>query len=133
MEATEGEKHAIHGYITAASTAEDQEYGYVFDQCTLTSDCPRKSVYLGRPWRNFAKTVFLNCELGEHVRDEGWDDWNKPEAHKTVFYAEYNSAGPGAAGLHDERRASFAKRLTERESLRFSKERVLGGSDGWCP
>jgi len=133
VKTTEGEKNPIHGYITAASTAEDQEYGYVFDHCILTSDCPGKSVYLGRPWRKFAKTVFLNCELGKHIRDEGWDDWNKPEAHETVFYAEYNSTGAGAAGLYDDRRASFAKRLTEQEALRFSKERVLHGNDGWCP
>jgi pectinesterase len=132
-EATEGEEQKTYGYITAASTAEDQEYGYVFDHCKLTSDCPRKSVYLGRPWRNFAKTVFMNCELGGHIRDEGWDDWKKTEARETIFFAEYNSAGPGAAGLYNNLRASFARRLTEQEALRFAKERVLRGNDGWSP
>ncbi|MDD5935382.1 MAG: pectinesterase family protein [Clostridiales bacterium] len=127
------EDQKIYGYVTAASTPKDQEYGYVFSNCQLTSDCPRKSVYLGRPWRNYAKTVFLNCELGDHIRDEGWCDWNKPEAHETILYAEYHNTGAGADGVARQKRASFSRQLTDEEALNYTKERVLRGKDGWIP
>ena len=54
----------VNGYVTAPSTPQNQEFGYVFESCKFTSNCPDSSVFPGRPWRNFAKAVFLNCELG---------------------------------------------------------------------
>ncbi len=111
----------VNGYVTAPSTPEGQKYGYVFESCKFTSNCPEKTVYLGRPWRNFAKAVFLNCELGAHIKEEGFHDWNKPDAHETMLFAEYNCYGPGAKGT----RASFAKQLTEEEAAEYTKEKVL--------
>ena len=111
-----------YSYITAASTPAGQEYGYVFNKCRLTGNCPDGSCYLGRPWRDNAKVVFLNCEMGSHIRPEGWDDWNKPKAHKTVFFGEYNSRGPGASG----KRAGFAVKLGYSEAEKYSRENVLG-------
>ncbi len=120
----------VYGYATAASTPEGYPYGYVFHQCRFTGTCPRESVYLGRPWRNFAKTVLIDCELGAHIRKEGFHDWNKPAAHETVFYAEYHSTGEGAA---PSKRASFVKQLTEKEALNYTREAVLSGKDDWNP
>lgn len=65
------------GYITAASTREDLKEGFVFTNCRLISkDCPKGSVYLGRPWRENAKTEFINCQLGEHIHPDRWQEWN---------------------------------------------------------
>ncbi len=120
--APDPEEQKIYGYITAASTPEGQEYGYIFRRCRLTGDCPANSVYLGRPWRSFAKTVFIECEMGGHIRREGWHDWDKREAHSTVFYGEYKSRGPGGdpAG-----RAAFSRRLTQEAAGQFAKEWIL--------
>ena len=118
----------IYSYLTAASTPEGQEYGYVFESCRLTSNCPPASVYLGRPWRNYAKTVFLNCQMGAHIHPEGFHDWKKADAHSTCFYAEYNSSGPGAS---PDTRASFVRQLTPEEYSHFTKENVLAGNDDW--
>lgn len=115
----------VYGYVTAASTFEEVPYGYVFHACRLTSDCPPHTVYLGRPWREFAKTVFLQCELGEHIHPLGWKDWNKP--HESFFYAEYDSTGPGAA---PDQRADFSRQLTADEAAEYTMEKVLGG---WTP
>ncbi|MBQ7776990.1 MAG: pectin methylesterase [Lachnospiraceae bacterium] len=115
----------IYGYITAASTFENEPYGYVFQDCKLESDCPKGSVFLGRPWREYAKTVFLNCELGEHIRPEGWNDWGKTHGH--FFYAEYNSSGPGAS---PDTRADFSHQLSEEEASEYTVEKVLAG---WIP
>ncbi len=116
---------AIYGYITAASTFEGLPYGYVFRDCRLISDCPPASVYLGRPWREFAKTVFLHCEMGEHIHPLGWNDWNKTHGH--FYYAEYDSYGPGAYAAN---RADFSHRLTEEEAKAYAMENVL---QGWIP
>lgn len=113
------------GYVTAASTPQGAPFGYVFQGCRLTGDCPPDSVYLGRPWREYAKTVFLNCELGAHIRKEGWNDWNKE--HGRFFYAEYHSSGPGAS---PETRADFSWQLTDEEAAEYTAEAVL---NGWKP
>lgn len=110
------------GFITAASTPEGRPYGYVFNKCRFTSDCAPETIYLGRPWRNFAKTVIMNSELGAHIKKEGWHDWNKEEARETTYYAEYNNYGPGAS---PETRVSWSHQLTEEEAKNYSKEKVL--------
>lgn len=115
----------VYGYVTAASTPESEKYGYVFKNCKLTSDCPPHTMYLGRPWREFAKTVFLNCELGGHIHPLGWKDWNKPHDH--FYYGEYNSYGPGAS---PKTRADFSCQLTEAEAAEYTVENVL---KGWKP
>ena len=115
------DEEVIYGYVTAASTYEDVKYGYVLHRCRLTSDCPPHTVYLGRPWREFAKTVYLECELGEHIHPLGWHDWKKDHNH--FFYAEYASTGAGAdpAG-----RADFSHQLTGEQASEYTIERVLG-------
>ena len=117
-------------YITAAATPADKRFGYVFLNCTLSSDAPPASVYLGRPWRDFAQTVFINCQLGNHIRPEGWHNWNKPAAEKTTRYAEYQSAGPGA---NPTSRVNWSKQLTAAEVSQYTPERILAGTDNWNP
>ena len=112
----------VNGYVTAASTPEGKEYGYVFESCRFTSDCASETVYLGRPWRSFAKTVILHSELGAHIKREGWHDWNKEEVKETTFYAEYQNFGPGAAG---NGRVDWSRCLNDEEAEFYSKERVL--------
>ncbi|WP_143316014.1 pectinesterase family protein [Clostridium sp. HBUAS56017] len=118
----------INGYVSAASTVEGKEFGYVFIDCKLTSDAPKETVYLGRPWRNYAKTVFINCYLGEHICKEGWHSWDKPTAEKEAFYAEYNSYGPGAS---NETRAPWCHILSEDEVKKYSLSNIFKGNDSW--
>ncbi|MFA9555686.1 pectinesterase family protein [Evansella sp. AB-rgal1] len=112
----------VNGYITAASTPKHSEFGFVFINCRLTSNAAADSVYLGRPWRDFAKTVFINCWMGEHIKREGWDNWNKSQAETTTYYGEYNSHGPGG---NMDARVSWARVLTEQEVKQFSSEKIL--------
>ena len=115
-------KGEINGYVTAPSTYEGQKYGYVFRDCRFTSDCPPESAYLGRPWRNFAKCVIINSEIGAHIRKEGWHDWDNREAWETMFFAEYGNYGEGAGA----ERAPFVKMLTEEEAAEYTRENVIG-------
>lgn len=120
----------ISSYVTAASTPQGQEYGYVMENCRFESNCPPNSAYLGRPWREYAKTVLINCYIDDHICKEGWHDWNKEAAHEHAFYGEYGSYGPGAAM---ERRPDWVRRLTEEDLQSYTKEAVLQGEDGWRP
>ena len=81
------------------------EVGYVFDSCKLTSEPDVTKVYLGRPWRPYAHTVFINCDMGKHILPIGWHNWGKESNEKTSRYGEYGSKGPGAQG----ERAAWAK------------------------
>ncbi|GHA74896.1 pectinesterase family protein [Pontibacter akesuensis] len=117
-----------NSYITAASTPEGQAFGFVFLNCTVTASEEATKVYLGRPWRPYAKTVFISTKLGKHIRPEGWHNWSKPEAEKTAFYAEYKSIGPGAA---PKARVSWAKQLKRREARKYTVNNILSGNDGW--
>ena len=118
------------GYITAASTEELTPHGFVFSHCRIEGDAPKHSVYLGRPWRDHAQTVFLHCFMDESVKPEGWHNWNKVHAEKTTFYAEYGNYGPGAAATE---RVAWAKMLTEQEATAYTRANVLGGADNWDP
>lgn len=113
-----------NSYITAASTPEGEPFGFVFFNCTLTAAPGVERVYLGRPWRDHAQTVFIRSEMGAHIRPEGWHDWSKPEARETTRYAEYESRGPGAA---PEARADWTKQLSAEEAARYAKANILGG------
>jgi pectinesterase len=117
-----------NSYVTAASTPEGKRYGYVFINCKLTATAETTKVYLGRPWRNYAKTVFVNCELGEHILPEGWHNWSKPDAEKTTFYAEYNSRGKGA---NTATRVAWSHQLARKEAQLYTVNKVLAGADGW--
>jgi pectinesterase len=64
------------------------------------------------------------------VRPEGWNDWNKLDAHQTARYAEFNSTGPGA---NPKRRAQWAKQLTRSQAAEITPSKVLSGMDGWNP
>ncbi len=111
-------------YITAASTLEGQKYGYVFKNCKLTAAPGVTACYLGRPWRSYAKTVFIGCELGSHIVPEGWHDWEskgKPDTKKNSYYAEYGNTGPGARGP----RVPWSHSLTPAEAAEYTFEKVM--------
>jgi pectinesterase len=118
------------GYITAASTTENTLFGFVFNHCRITADSTDVQTFLGRPWRAFASTVFLNTEMSAGVQSGGWNNWGKPEREKMARYAEFNSTGPGAAL---DKRVPWARQLSVDEAKAITKEAVLAGTDGWKP
>ncbi|WP_435361738.1 pectinesterase family protein [Haloarchaeobius sp. DFWS5] len=119
------------GYATAASTEQGEEYGYVFNDCTITGDAPDDSFYLGRPWKRYAQTVFLNTEMGEHIRPEGYHPWpepDHPDKTKTAYYAEYNNSGPGYT---PDERVEWSHVLSESDAQPYRSPKTV--LDGWDP
>lgn len=118
-------------YITAAATEKEKKYGFVFIDCQLIAKEGISKVYLGRPWRPFAKTVFINTNMGEHILPIGWHHWPGdkmfPDKEKTCFYAEYGSKGKG--GTVSER-ASWSHQLSKKELKDYTLDKIL---EGWTP
>ncbi|WP_456276441.1 pectinesterase family protein [Bacillus sp. AK128] len=123
------EIHSLHmGYITAASTPEDKQYGFIFFDCKLTGVAEERSVYLGRPWRPHAQTAFIRTWMGPHIRFEGWNNWRNPQNERTARYAEYQSTGPGSAY---DLRVNWSSQISESELEDFTLEKIFGQTDDW--
>lgn len=128
------ENNIIHsvgpGYVTAPSTEMDKP-GYVFinNQLTASADAPAGTVDLGRPWRDYGSSTYINNYLGEHIRAAGWNEWVDGRS-KTARLSEYASYGPGAGPAG---RVSWSTQLTAEEAAQYTIESTLGGSDGWNP
>ncbi len=121
-----------NSYLTAASTFEGEKYGYVFNRCRLTAAPGIDKVYLGRPWRDYANVVYLNCEMLSHIRPEGWHNWNNPAREKTAFYAEYGCYGPGADSSH---RVGWSHQLSDAQAQDYTVDKMMYNSDSdvWNP
>ena len=143
------------GYVTAASTLQEKPYGFVCLNCKLTGDPnpwidpatgqpnPKSRLgalaYLGRPWRPYAHVAFINCQMGDHIRPEGWHNWGKVENEKPR-YAEYNSRTLDAK-LPDStivtgkpvdvsKRVPWSKQLTKDEAAQYTIAKIFGD---WNP
>ncbi|MFY7889344.1 MAG: pectinesterase family protein [Spirosomataceae bacterium] len=116
-----------NGYFTAASTPENKKYGYVFKKCKITGSAEANTFALGRPWRPFAKVVFMECELDKQVKAEGWDNWGKESNEKTSYYAEYKNTGVGSK---TDKRVTWSHQLSDEEAKAYSNEAILGD---WKP
>lgn len=124
-------KSLANSYITAAATEADKQYGFVFIDCQLIAKEGITKVYLGRPWRPYAKTVFINTEMGKHIIPEGWNPWKGdkmfPDKEKTAYYAEFGSKGEGG---NIEKRVSWSHQLTKKDLKKYTLEKIF---NGWNP
>jgi len=96
----------------------------------ITASKPDVKTFLGRPWRGYATTIYLNTKMSDVVRPEGWNNWGHPDREKTTRYAEFGSTGPGAT---PDKRAPWARQLSADEAKAITIEKVLGGNDAWKP
>lgn len=124
-------KSLASSYITAASTDQSKSFGYVFFDCKLIAREGITKVFLGRPWRPYAKTVFINTEMGNHIHPEGWNPWKGdkmfPDKDKTAYYAEYKSKGVGG---NISQRISWSHQLTKKELKTYTIKNIFGD---WNP
>lgn len=118
------------GYLTAASTPQEREFGYVFLNCRLTGDVNPGSVWLGRPWRPYGHTAFINTYMDESIQPTGWHNWGKESNEETARYEEFGSTGPGATV---DKRVKWSKQLDATAAASYTIETILNGNDGWNP
>lgn len=115
------------GYITAASTPENEKFGYVFLDCAITGGEGVSEVYLGRPWRSFAHVALIRTTIDASIIPEGWHNWGQPDRESTSRYEEFGSRGPGA---NPNARAEWSRQLSTEEAAGY---RVIEILDGWHP
>jgi pectinesterase len=119
-------KSLSNSYITAASTTAAQKFGFVFLNCKLITADNVDKVYLGRPWRPYAKTVFIKSELGVHILPIGWDAWKGdamfPEKEKTTFYAEYQNIGEGS---DTSKRVVWSNQLKSAKAKKYNLKNIF--------
>ncbi|KAH7031705.1 pectin lyase fold/virulence factor [Microdochium trichocladiopsis] len=106
--------------------------GFVFDKSVITYTSSFGSsfgnTFLGRPWSQYAITVYMNSFLDKHISPAGWSVWQTSNPQTAnVLFGEYNNIGPGNwTGF----RASFATQLTEAQAAQYSLENFIG-STSW--
>ncbi|MBM0106869.1 hypothetical protein JM946_19210 [Steroidobacter sp. S1-65] len=119
--------------ITAhARTAPDQDKAFVFDHCRITGDAGARSIYFGRPWRDYAAVIFMNTRIDGNLHPDGWREWTpgKTDRLQRAYYAEFQSTGRMA---DMKRRQPHAQRLSPAEAQQWQRDRFLKGNDGWTP
>ena len=119
-----------NSYVTAASTPKEAKYGYVFKHCKLTAEPGVDKVYLGRPWRPYAYTLFIECELGKHIVLAGWHNWGKQSNEETARYMEYKNTGEGA---NASERVAWSKQLTKKEAEAVTVDAIFSTQSNWNP
>ena len=119
-----------NSYVTAASTPKEAKYGYVFKHCKLTAEPGVDKVYLGRPWRPYAYTLFIECELGKHIVSAGWHNWGKQSNEETARYMEYKNTGDGATASE---RVALSKQLTKKEAEAVTVDAIFRTQSNWNP
>jgi pectinesterase len=121
--------HSVDGGCVTASGAEPEKpFGLVFLKCKVT--CAEDRTFLGSPWKNGAATAFIECELGENLRPEGWKQWAATDHHLTARFVEYRNTGPGA---NISKRPAWTRQLSDAEAKNYTVENILGGGDQWDP
>jgi pectinesterase len=137
------------GFVTAQSrTSPNQSTGYVIADsrvtATLNAGTPppegaagaasvraaHSSIGLGRPWRPYARVVYLRTELGPDVAPAGWNNWNNPANERTAYFAEFASTGPGASS---STRVPWSHQLTADQAKQYEPRTFLSGRDNWDP
>lgn len=122
--------------ITAASTKEYVNFGYVFNNCKITGT-GKHITTLGRPWRPYAAVAFINTEISDAIKPAGWNNWGKVENESTARYSEFNSSG---AGAYPNERVNWMKKLTADQAKLYTIKNVLKTTyanppivDNWNP
>ncbi len=128
------------GVLTAASTPANFKYGLVFRNCTISTDpigfdgTPVSNFYLGRPWNDNPKTVFLNCYEPATLAAAGYTLMNADPAasvNQNTLYAEYGCYGPGSAYTSRATisgNSNYGRQLTAEESANYTLSTIFAAA-----
>lgn len=131
-----GETNAVtaHGRLDPG-----QSTGFVFQNCSINGNEEYMNLYhsnpnvhknfLGRPWKEYSRTVFVNCNLEVLVHPEGWMPWNGEFALETLYYGEFNSSG---AGANVTGRVPWSSQIPAEHVDSYSLKNFIQG-DKWIP
>ncbi|KAL6514796.1 hypothetical protein OROGR_020375 [Orobanche gracilis] len=114
-----------------------QPTGLVLQNCTFKADPEyyplRNKIksYLGRPWKEYSRTIIMESFVDDFIQPQGWLPWNETFALETLFYTEFNNRGPGAPKAQRIKWAGV-KELPPSRIQRFTAAEFLDGNR-WIP
>ncbi|CAN6468234.1 unnamed protein product [Victoria cruziana] len=87
--------------------------------------------FLGRPWKEYSRTVVMLCKIGGFIDPAGWSPWSGDFALRTLYYGEYKNRGAGAT---TRRRVDWPgyHLMTRAEAKKFTARSLIDG-DTWLP
>ena len=126
------------GYLVAPNHDANVQYGYIFNNNTITAT---GSYYLGRPWQNAPRAVYLNTKMINEPHTQGWASMGTVPA----LFAEYNSVNGSGVKVNTDNRTNifnvngvpqtgnYNPVLTKEQADAYTIENVLSGTDKWNP
>ena len=101
--------------------------GLFFRGCQITAEdgVSSGSYYLGRPWKEGCGTMFIQCTLGDHINEAGWNSWDGNEDN--CSYAEYLNEDEDGELIDTSSRASFSYQATQEEIEAYMTPEYLFG------
>ncbi|GAA0169945.1 esterase [Lithospermum erythrorhizon] len=131
-----GHKNAVtaHGRIDPA-----QSTGFVFENCLINGTDGYMTLYfskpkgrlnfLGRPWKEYSRTVFIQCNMEALITPDGWLPWSGDFAIKTLYYGEFQNKGPGA---NVSARVPWSSKIPAEHVGSYTVQSFIQG-DEWIP
>lgn len=116
----------------------NQPTGYSIQFCNISADIDLLPVtsstytYLGRPWKNFSRTVVMQSYMSDAIRPEGWLEWNGDQFLDTLYYGEYSNYGPGAGLANRVRWPGYHILNTSNEASNYTVAVFIEGNL-WLP
>ncbi|KAI5344445.1 hypothetical protein L3X38_012322 [Prunus dulcis] len=128
-----GENNAV---TAQGRTDPAQSTGFVFQNCLINGTEEYMKLYrskpqvhknyLGRPWKEYSRTVFINCNLEALITPQGWMPWSGDFALKTLFYGEVGNSG---AGSDLSKRVSFSSKIPSERVNTYSVQNFIQGNE----
>ncbi|KAL8151620.1 hypothetical protein V2J09_021428 [Rumex salicifolius] len=116
--------------------------GFSLQQCNFSADSDllaaiaanttTGATYLGRPWKQYSRTVVMESYMSDVVRKEGWLEWNGDLFLDTLYYAEYMNSGPGSGLSSRVKWPGYHVLNSSDEAANYTVTRLLEG-DMWLP
>lgn len=114
-----------------------QSTGFVFQNCLVNgteeymkyylSKPQVHKNYLGRPWKEYSRTVFIQCNFEALIHSDGWMPWSGDFALKTLYYGEFQNSGPGS---NPSKRVPWSSLIPEEHVAVYSVQNFIQG-DEW--
>ncbi|GAB4858791.1 hypothetical protein Ancab_010268 [Ancistrocladus abbreviatus] len=125
--------------VTAQGRSDpNQNTGIVIHNCKILADSDLKpvvssfSTYLGRPWKQYSRTVVMETYLDSLINSAGWLAWDGNFALTTLFYGEYKNSGPSSSTRGRVKWSGYKVITSPTEAAKFSVATFIAGQS-WVP
>ncbi|GAB4826640.1 hypothetical protein Ancab_033536 [Ancistrocladus abbreviatus] len=116
----------------------NQNTGTSIQRCQIIASSDLEPVkgtietYLGRPWRNYSRTVVMQSHIGDHIDPSGWSVWDIHTQLDKMYYGEYANTGPGADTSNRVKWEGYHVITREDEARKFTVTELIQGVS-WLP